>query len=197
MKTLTDSDFQAAAATLGCSEAAVRAVCTVEAPKGGFLPTGEPVILFEAHVFSRLTAHAYDASHPLISSRVWNRALYRSGLNEWQRLQQAVQLDSVAAYQSCSWGKFQIMGFNYRRCGFPTLGSFVDAMHESEGHQLEAFVAFVKSAGLDDELARMDWAAFARGYNGPAYAENEYDTRLAVAFASYAAPGAAAAGRVV
>lgn len=31
--------------------------------------------------------------------------------------------------KSCSWGKFQIMGFNYEDCGFSTVGAFVDASY--------------------------------------------------------------------
>jgi hypothetical protein len=194
MKTLTDDDFARAAAALACDVAAVRAVCAIEAPQGGFLATGEPVILFEAHIFSRLTGRRYDATHPSISSRTWNRALYRIGLSEHQRLAEAVALDRDAALQSASWGRFQIMGFNWQRCGFPSLQDFINAMYASEGQQLDAFVEFVKSAGLDDELRRLDWAAFARGYNGPSFAENEYDARLAAAYHSFA-PGAV--GRVV
>lgn len=190
MKALTDDDFRRAAAALACPEAAIRAVCAVEAPKGGFLATGEPVVLFEAHVFSRLTAGRFDASHPQLSTARWNSSLYRGGMAEHGRLQAAVALDRDAALQSASWGRFQIMGFNWRRCGFGSLQDFINAMYESEGRQLDAFVAFVKSAGLDDELQRLDWPAFARGYNGPGYAQNRYDERLAAAHASYATVGA-------
>ena len=56
-------------------------------------------------------------------------------------------------------------------------------MVSGESAQLDAFVAFVKKNNLDDELMRHDWASFARGYNGPAYRENHYDTKLAAAYA--------------
>ena len=55
---------------------------------------------------------------------------------------------------------------------------------EGEDRHLQAFCAFVTARGLADALARRDWAAFARGYNGPAYAANRYDARLAQAYAA-------------
>jgi len=55
-------------------------------------------------------------------------------------------------------------------------------MVAGEPEQLDAFVQFVKNAGLDDELRRLDWAGFARGYNGPAYKANHYDEKLAAAY---------------
>lgn len=82
---------------------------------------------------------------------------------------------------SCSWGKFQIMGFNYAVCGFTSVGAFVDAMKESE-ENTDAFVEFIISEHLADELRRHDWKGFARTYNGAGYAENKYDTKMAAAY---------------
>jgi N-acetylmuramidase len=44
---------------------------------------------------------------------------------------------------------------------------------------------FLKASRLDEPLARHDWAAFARGYNGPEFSRNQYDTRLAAAFRNF------------
>ena len=182
---LTDSDFQAAAAELDCSVAAIRAVATIEAPKGAFLPDGRPTILFEAHHFSRLTHRRYDLTHPRISSPRWNRKLYRNTVGEHVRLQEAAELDRNAALQSASWGAFQIMGFNYRDCGFPSVQAFVNAMYRSEAAQLRAFVKLVKAWGLADELQRLDFEAFAYRYNGPRHAENNYAPRIAQAYTTF------------
>jgi hypothetical protein len=54
---------------------------------------------------------------------------------------------------------------------------------ESEANQLEGMINFIKSAKLDDELRAKNWAGFARGYNGSGYRANQYDTRLAKAYA--------------
>lgn len=184
---LTPVDFSEAAALLGCDVATVRAVADVESPGGPFLPTGEPFILFEAHVFSRLTGHQYDRSHPSISSRTWNRSLYRKSAAEHQRLAQAVALDRTAALQSASWGQFQLMGFNWKRCGFATLQAFINAMYSSPRAHLMAFCRYIQSMGLADELQRHEWAAFASVYNGPSYAANNYDTKLATSWRAWSA----------
>lgn len=180
MKLLGPEDFQRAAAVIGCDVAAIRAVCAVEAPRGGFLPDGQPTILFERHQFSKRTGGKFDASNPSISNP--KRGGYVGGAGEHLRLQQAAALDRDAALKSASWGKFQIMGFNYAACGFPSLQSFINAMYHSEGAQLDAFIAFVKHEGLADELREHRWADFARRYNGPDYAANRYDDKLAGAY---------------
>lgn len=183
---LTTADLQAAAAALGCDLAAVQAVLQVESRGRGFDPaSGRPLILFEPHWFSRLTGGRFDASHPRLSYRRWGERPYPAQQAErWRQLEAAVALDREAAWRATSWGLFQIMGFNHALCGFAEPKDFAAAMAESESRQLAAFVAFVKAKGLDVPLRRHDWAAFARAYNGPAYATHDYDGRLAKAWQS-------------
>ena len=182
---LTEQDFIDAAATLGCSVAVIKAVCQVEAPKGGFLPSGEPTILFERHQFSKRTGRLFDISHPRISSL--KPGGYLGGQAEHDRLAEAVALDRHAALESASWGKFQIMGFNHAPAGFDSLQSFVTAMYEGEGPQLEAFVSFIRHEGMAVFLRDRRWADFARRFNGPAYRTNKYDEKLAAAFTLFQA----------
>ena len=179
---LAAADFERAARAIGCAVAAVRAVCDVESG-GGFLPDGRPRILFERHVFSRQTGRRFDAVHPNLSNR--SPGGYRGGAAEYARLHAAIALDRAAALQSASWGAFQIMGFNHKAAGFADVEAFVAAMVSGSGAQLDAFVRFLQSAGLADELVRRDWPAFARGYNGPDHAKNRYATRLAAAYARH------------
>jgi hypothetical protein len=181
--TLTEQDFTDAAGQLGCDVAAVKAVCEVEAPRGGFLPSGEPTILFERHQFSKRTGRKFDISHPHISNR--QPGGYKGGQAEHERLAEAAALDRPAALESTSWGKFQIMGFNYAPAGFDSLQAFINAMFESEGRQLGAFVSFIQHEGLAVFLRERRWADFARRYNGPAYADNKYDTKMAAAYAKF------------
>ena len=79
---------------------------------------------------------------------------------------------------------------NYKVCGFGSGEDFVKAMVSGEPAQLDAFVSFVKKNGLADELIRLDWAGFARGYNGPAYKANKYDAKLFAAYMFHSAGGA-------
>lgn len=184
---LTAEDFAKAAQELGCSIGAIKAVAEVEALGQGFLPDGQPKILFEAHIFGRRTGYKFNKTHPAISSSKWDKKLYKGGAAEHDRLALAVSLDRDAALQSASWGRFQIMGFNYRRAGFDTLQAFITAMYSGEAAHLRAFVAIVKSFGLADELQRLDAEGFAEGYNGAGYKANKYDEKIAKAFEKYGA----------
>jgi hypothetical protein len=77
------------------------------------------------------------------------------------------------------------MGFNYKLCDFPDVETFYQAMCKSEGRQLRAFLSFIKSKGLDDELREKRWAAFAYQYNGSGYKANRYDDKLAAMYRKY------------
>lgn len=183
---LSSDDIRAAARRLNVGTASIKAVLTVETGgAGGFLSdgSGRPRILFEAHVFSRLTQGKYNGTHPNISSPSWNRNLYIGGAGEYQRIGMAVTLNRRAALQSASWGLFQVMGQNFGLAGWPDVEAFVTGMTESEANHLQAFLGFCSATGCADELQRGDWAGFARIYNGPSYAENRYPERLAAAYA--------------
>lgn len=176
--------YDEAARTLGCEVAALRAVSDVESRGDPFLPDGRPVLLYEAHVFSRLTKGRYNDQYPRLSSPVWDRSLYgAAGAHQYERLEAAAQLDWAAALNACSWGRFQIMGFNHRSAGHDSVDAFVAAHCRSEVEHLRAFVAFIQSTDLARFLRARDWTGFARRYNGPAFAQNGYDTKLAAAYA--------------
>jgi hypothetical protein len=182
----TQGAIEAAAARIGCDIAAVNAVIDVES-KGGFLADTRPKILFERHLFHRLTGGAFDAAHPDISSSTPGG--YKGGAAEYARLDAAIALDREAALKSASWGAFQILGRNHDAAGFANVEDFCAAMCRSEDDQLGAFVGFVTANHLDDELRRQDWAGFARGYNGPDFRKNRYDDKMAAAFVLHAKGG--------
>jgi hypothetical protein len=177
---LDETAIAEAARKLDCEVSSVRAVIDVES-RGGFLPDGRPKILFERHYFSRLTGGRFDSSNPGISHGQWG-GYGAGGAHQYDRLAEAIACDRNAALRSASWGMFQIMGDNFKVAGFADVEAFVQAMVSGEAAHLDAFVAFVKKNGLADELARHDWAGFARGYNGPAYRTNRYDEKLAAAY---------------
>jgi LysM repeat protein len=182
-RTLTEADWQRAAKALGVDVAAIKAVANVEAPGSGFLPDGRPKILFEAAQFGRLTGDRYNSSHPNISSAKWDRSLYVGGAGEYKRLEEAKGLNETAALQAASWGRFQIMGFNHKTAGYANVQDFVKAMQHSEGKQLDAFVNFIKAdPAMHSALKKHDWANFAQAYNGPGYAANNYDTKIAAEY---------------
>jgi hypothetical protein len=184
--TLTAQDYADAATALSCDVATVKAVRDVESNGRGFGPDGRPIILFEPHVFSRLTQHRFDNTHGGVSYPKWGMKPYpKTQTERWAQLEYAMKLDAEAAYQSASWGLFQILGQNYAACGFVTVADFVHAMRKSEREHLLAFVKFVQANHLDGFLRDHRWAAFANGYNGASYQKNAYDVKLAAAYAKH------------
>lgn len=64
----TDAPYREAAEALGCDLAAVMAVAEVESRGDAFLPDGRPTVLFERHVFRRLTGGIHDRAAPDLSA---------------------------------------------------------------------------------------------------------------------------------
>jgi hypothetical protein len=184
---LTDQDFQKAAGDYGIEVAVIRAVAKVESGgRTGFDARGRPKILFEAHIFHKLTKGKYDKHYPELSQKTWALSKKYYSLDQWSRMYQAMDLDQQAAWKSASWGMFQIMGFNHN--GFDTGGQFVAAMFESEYQHLKSFLAFCADSNLIAVLQKKDWAGFARAYNGAGYKDNHYDQKMAHAYEKYSAP---------
>ncbi len=160
-------DFTASAQRLGAEVAAVRAVIKVESGVAAFAPDGRLFILFEPHIFSRLTQRRFDASNPTVSYPSWGARPYpRTQAERWAQLSEAYALDPEAAAASASYGRFQIMGMNFAKAGYPTARAFVADMAKSEARQLVGWEAFLRSSNLVDEIQRLDWEGLARAYNG-------------------------------
>ncbi len=183
----TMADYAAAARAVGTSVPMVQALAQVESGgHGGYLPdgSGRPWALEEAEHFHALTGGVYDATHPNISSPVWNPKLYLGGAAEYTRISEAYALNPSAALRSTSWGLFQIMGSNWQPCGFSTLDDFMAAMQAGEGEHLTAFANLVKANKWDAYLRRGDLAGFSEHWNGPGYRANGYLQKLQAALAA-------------
>ena len=98
------------------------------------------------------------------------------------RLAAAAEYHRESALESCSWGIGQVMGYHWKSLGYKSLQAFVNAMYKDEASQLDAMCRYIKVNGLINALKNKDWKAFARGYNGPAFAKNNYDVKLANAY---------------
>lgn len=182
---LTEADHIKAATILGVETAAIKAIAEVESRGSGFLSSGKPKILFEGHWFSTFTQGKFDQGNPTISYKKWVKNFYLGNEKEYTRLNAALALDKEAALKSTSWGKFQIMGFNYKHCGYGTVEDFVKDMHKSESFHLLAFVKLMKSMKWDVDVRAKNWAGFAKKYNGPGYKSNAYDVKLKQAYDAY------------
>ena len=191
MGNLTD-DFQRVADLFGVEVAVVKAVQAVEAGGyGGFVAPGRPVILFEGHIFWHelkkwgLDPEKYVVGNENILYPTWEKGHYYGGMKEYERLENAREIHKEAADASTSWGMFQVMGFNYAMCGYGSVEEMVKDMCVGEDKQLEAFARFVKLARLQSCLEQKDWAGFTRRYNGPGYAQNQYDKKLEGAYRKF------------
>jgi N-acetylmuramidase len=177
---LTDKEYQAMADRNDISLAAIKAVAQVESAGSGFDASGRPMILFEAHHFSKHTKHLFDITHPHLSTKNREDAIKYYNWDQYNRLYEAMLLDPKAACMSASWGKFQVLGSNHN--GWPDPILFAKAMCQSEENHLKTFEAYCKDANLIRYLKTKNWASFAAGYNGSAYRKHSYDTKIAAAY---------------
>ena len=190
---LTPQDYQNAANRLGVSVAAVRAVAETESNGSGFLADGKRVkVQYEPHVmyqrlklkFGLARAQRELAAHPdLVALKPGS---YQNTDKEDRDMDRAATaIDRACALESASWGAFQIMGYHWQTCRYPTLQAFVNDQYTAEG-QLQTFVLFILAdARLVRALKALDWATFASVYNGSGYKANKYDTKMASAYARY------------
>jgi hypothetical protein len=194
---LSESDFERAAAAIGSEVSAIKAVARVESGgRSGYSGDGRPVIRYELHVFDKLTGGVYRTTHPYLSIsehnwRTGNR--YHDGTQhtEWSLMYNAMILRdgngrrrTSEAWQSASWGMFQVMGSNFSSVGWTTIDSFVSDMFQSEGNQLRAFSGYIRSRHLAPALRNHNWTLFASVYNGADFAANNYDWQMGAAYAT-------------
>ena len=179
---LSPEGLGAVSQKLGVAAPEIWTILAVETSGCGYLPDLRPQVLYERHIFHRLTQGKYDdgdVSDPKPGG------YGACGAHQYDRLAAAIANDRTAALQSCSWGIGQIMGENYSQAGFADVEQMVAAMSESEDQQLAAMGNFLVSSRLNVPLQAHDWASFARGYNGANYVINRYDVRLNSEFQKY------------
>ena len=172
---LSSEGLAEVATNLGIHAPEIWAVLRVETQGCGYLPDRRPQILYERHIFHRLTQGRFDDGD-ISDARPGGYGA--NGTHQYERLDAAIDDDRTAALQSTSWGLGQIMGENFAAVGFNDVEAMVAAMVESEDAQLTAMGKFLDSTKLSAALRAHDWTTFARGYNGPTFAINRYDVRL-------------------
>lgn len=187
-KLLNDKQLEMVAQSNGIPLAGLKAIIEVETRGRGFYnKTLIPVVRLENHKFSELTKGKYDQSHPHLSSPDFTNTYNRAGLGEYDRFEEAYALDGKAAVYATSWGIGQVMGSNWRACGYDNLNKFLQDAFTSEYTQLLMmfyFIAYHPKPMLD-YIRHQKWDKFARHYNGANYKQNDYDTKLANAFTRY------------
>lgn len=172
----------------------VAAITEVESNGKVFGPDGRPMVLFEPHKFYlKLSGAARDEAVKLkLASKSWNKRLYpKTQADRWKQIEGAAALCdrhgfwNGFAYESASYGVGQVLGEHWDDLAFESFQAFLEMMMSGASGQIDIMLRFVVKNGLDDELRAGRWAAFARGYNGPKFAANKYDTKMAAAALRY------------
>jgi hypothetical protein len=173
---------------MGVETEALAAVAMVES--GGTVMTSvngrqEPVIRFEGHYFDRrlkgeqrLSAQRTGLASP-VAGKIKNPA---SQTARWALVERAAAINRQAAYESTSFGVGQVMGAHWKWIGYASVEALVEDARSGLAGQIRLIERFIGRAGLSHALRSKDWAAFARGYNGPGYRRNAYDRKLAEAY---------------
>lgn len=177
-----DADIVTFASRLGCSTKQIKAVAQVESSGGAYDKNGRPKILFERHLFHRQTGGKWSVSSFSNPSG--------GGYSEdsWDKLGLACARDPDAAFGSCSWGKFQVLGLHWSKLGYESPYALAVSTVEDEGAHYELLARYIEANGLTDELRALsanpdDCRDFAKAYNGPSYEQFAYHTKLAKAMA--------------
>jgi len=185
-KRLDDIDLPRIGSEIGLGEDELHAFMEVEAAGAGFDSQKRPKMLFEPHVFYRnLSGKKRDAAIKQgLAYAKWGEKPYPK--DSYPRFVKAMAIDETAALKASSWGLTQILGENCEGAGYSTPQAMVLAFMDDEETHLEATVSLLKHMGIADDLKAHNWAVVARVWNGPGYAKNKYDTKMAAAFAKWA-----------
>lgn len=175
---ITAAEMARVATRLGCTVKQLRAVSIVESSGGGFDKDGRPEILFERHLFHRQTLGKWS---PASFSQASGGGYAESS---WDKLGLGCAKNPDAAFGSCSWGKFQVLGLHWSKLRYASPYALAFSTVASEAAHYELLARYIEAFGLTDELRALsrdpdDCRTFAKGYNGPAYAVGGYHQKLA------------------
>ncbi|ENN90834.1 N-acetylmuramidase domain-containing protein [Bartonella schoenbuchensis] len=188
-KARTQGLIKSLAQEIGCEEAVVAAIISVESDGKGFDDEQRVKVLFEKHQFYKnLPPHKRkQAVKEDLARKEWI-SIQDGGYKEQKTNTQALELliaamtiDEEAALKSASYGAGQILGSNYGMLGWKSVQDFVTSMCSCEDEQIKAMFTFFKKRGLASSLRDKDFNAIARAYNGSGMVE-EYGRRMRSAY---------------
>lgn len=175
-------DIQDFAVRLGGTVKQVNAVGLTESAGSGWNDQGQPKALYERHYFFKYWQHKISLlSDPTPGGYTIDSD--HDGLNDsWEKLADAAMLNPLYAFQSASFGKFQIMGAWATKLNYANAIEFAYSMVGNERAHYEALVRYIEVFGGKDKFRKLstnpsDNTPFAEFYNGKN--QKGYDTRLA------------------
>lgn len=165
------------AAKLGCEKEVIMAIGKQECGNEPFfLNDTHAKILYERHYMYRglkkEKKYSIDKMQELEQTK--SNIIFHSGYssygtykNQVERLDEAKKIDADCAIQSCSWGRFQVMGVNYKGL-YNTPQDLESAQNKCEIQHLVLFYNEVKdNSALVKAMKEKDWDKIAYNYNGP------------------------------
>lgn len=182
----TTAQIQAIADRLGASLRQVQAVAKVESNGGGWNDQGQPKALYERHyAWRRLRIKIPLLSDPAPGGYTLDAD--RDGTNDsWEKLADMAMRNPVVAFESASFGKFQIMGAHWKSLNYAGPVEMAWSLRDHEANHYDMLSRFIVANSMLADLRRLstnpaDCVGFARKYNGPAFAKNNYHHKLAAA----------------
>ncbi|TIX73396.1 MAG: DUF3380 domain-containing protein, partial [Mesorhizobium sp.] len=176
------------AGKLKCAPAALQAAAEVESAGQTFaLVKGrqEPLVRWEGHYFdARLTAaqRAVARAQGLASLKAGAVKNPSSQAARWALITRATLINRQAALESFSIGLGQVMTAHWKKLGFGSVDDMIKRARESAAGQIDLMARYIDKFGLDDELQRLDFTAFARGYNGSGFRKMGYHLKMAAVY---------------
>lgn len=187
----------AAALSIDVPPQALAAVVAVESSGSGVTVDG-PVIRLEVHklwsVVPAALHAAVDERFRVLGPKPWQGHEWRPtpGVDVWKpmhvrqvdehaalRIAKAIDVD--AAIRATSYGLGQVLGENWRRCGFASPVDF-EAHQATEAGQIDTMARFIAGDPVLLAAVRVrDWRTVARLYNGAGKVD-DYAAKLAAAY---------------
>jgi len=175
---VSEAQISGFAKRLSCSVRQIKAIAKVESGGSAFDSKGRPKILFERHLFHRLTDGRFS---PSIFSEAKGGGYDHSS---WDKLIHAACRDAEAAFAAVSWGRFQVLGMHWSALGYTSPLSLAYSTVCTEAAHYELLCRYIETNKLSQHVQCLsakasDNRAFARAYNGPAYERFAYHEKLA------------------
>jgi hypothetical protein len=171
---ITTKEYSVLAKEFGIAISKVQAIDSVESSGQGFNPkTGKIMIQFEPGYFKRISK---------LIKGLWSLNKVDIQVKEWEAFNDAFTKNPTAAMESTSIGRMQVMGENWKRLGFKSVGEMWDFAKKSEANQLWLGLKFIATdSKLFKAVQIWDTKEVAYRYNGKNYWVKGYDKKLTTA----------------
>ncbi len=171
--------YEKEAKRLGIDLAMIQAIAKQESKRNSFYSEGQATILFERHkMWEYLEKDLNKTKKQLEDLQKEDPSivnLYSGGYGKYSeqyaKLEKAKKIDYATAVKACSWGKFQVMGFNYD-VAFSSPQALESAVNLCEVQQFYLFVGYLENTGgMITAMKNKKWEVIAAKYNGGKWRE--------------------------